>query len=176
MGIAHKLTVGYLLSVLIVGGVSWYALGRFQASVQGEIGARALVVAESTVDHMDEYIAARLEDLLAYALCCEIVADAVASGREFDALEARDAYVATVDTAWRSGSDTPAIRAALGSHLAGQFRRRLAYFAEHYGYPLYSELYITNKYGVVVAASGRTSDYLQADEAWYRRAVAAPRF
>jgi hypothetical protein len=37
----------------------------------------------------------------------------------------------------------------------------------------YAEVYVTNRFGVVVAATNRTSDYLQADDGWYRQAMAA---
>src|SRR5256885_1258194 len=43
------------------------------------------------------------------------------------------------------------------------------------GYPQrseYAELFFTERHGYVVLASGRTSDFVQSDEAWWRRAMA----
>src|SRR5256886_8859687 len=43
------------------------------------------------------------------------------------------------------------------------------------GYPQrseYAELFFTERHGHVVLASGRTSDFVQSDEAWWRRAMA----
>lgn len=50
------------------------------------------------------------------------------------------------------------------------------FYEDQYDYSVYPEMYVTNRYGVVIASTGRTSDYLQADEEWYQDAMAEEEF
>ena len=59
--------------------------------------------------------------------------------------------------------------------LSETLRRHLDFFERKYEYAVLAEMYVTNKHGVVIGSTGRTSDYLQADEEWYRAAVAERR-
>ena len=49
--------------------------------------------------------------------------------------------------------------------------RHADYLGEVHGYVVFSEIYVTNKHGVIIGSTGRTTDYLQADEEWYRTAA-----
>jgi signal transduction histidine kinase/CheY-like chemotaxis protein len=42
------------------------------------------------------------------------------------------------------------------------------HYREHYGYEVYSEVFVTNKYGANAAATQKTSDFYQADELWWQ--------
>ncbi|MBU1006153.1 MAG: HAMP domain-containing protein, partial [Candidatus Omnitrophica bacterium] len=44
------------------------------------------------------------------------------------------------------------------------------FYADRYGYRVFVEMFITNKYGVNVAQTGKTIDYYQADEEWWQAA------
>jgi PAS domain S-box-containing protein len=68
-----------------------------------------------------------------------------------------------LDEQWaRASNEEPIIRAAVGNSLADELRE----FQN--AYPDYSEIFATDKFGALVAATNRTSDYYQADEAWWQ--------
>jgi signal transduction histidine kinase len=55
--------------------------------------------------------------------------------------------------------------------LAKELIGRKKFYEEKNGYTVLTEIYVTNKHGVIIASTGRTSDYLQADEEWYKKAT-----
>lgn len=83
---------------------------------------------------------------------------------EGDAAEIK-AQLQALDQQWRAASDNDAfIQKVLedpGSEVLRKFR---AQFADHV------ELFVTDRYGALVATTNRTSDYYQADEEWWQGA------
>ncbi|MCB0101821.1 MAG: GAF domain-containing protein [Anaerolineales bacterium] len=71
----------------------------------------------------------------------------------------------SLDNQWKNASDQSLlIQNVLNNELAGELlelQERL---------PQYAELFVTDQYGAVIASTGRTSDYYQADEEWWQGA------
>ncbi len=75
---------------------------------------------------------------------------------------AREALLLDLDARWRAaGDDDQLIASRLSNDTAVQLREYSRTFPDHV------EVFVTDKYGGLVAASGRTSDYYQADEHWW---------
>ena len=69
-----------------------------------------------------------------------------------------------LDRAWPDlPDDDPRVRSVLDSFLAQKFR--LMQEED----PRLAEIFVTDRFGEVVAATGKTSDYYQGDESWWRR-------
>ena len=62
------------------------------------------------------------------------------------------------------------MRAASVGLAAGQLRKRIDFFCAKYGYRVFGEIFVTNRYGANVIQTGRTTDYRQDDEEWWQRA------
>ena len=58
----------------------------------------------------------------------------------------------------------PLIRQILANDVAGELRELQERL------PQYSELFVTDQYGAIIASTNRTSDYYQADEVWWQSA------
>jgi phosphoserine phosphatase RsbU/P len=75
--------------------------------------------------------------------------------------------VAEIDAHWPGLSETdPSVQAVLTNALAqtlGEFRSR---------HPFFAEILVTDARGQLAGATGKTSDYGQADEAWWQAAFA----
>ena len=72
-----------------------------------------------------------------------------------------------LDQQWRAADaanndNDPLVSAALNSEVASELREFRDTFPEN------AEVFVTDKYGALVAATGRTSDYYQADEDWWQ--------
>ena len=67
-----------------------------------------------------------------------------------------------IEASWGDSSD--ALKEILGNDLSGRLRQIQA------SDPLIAEILVTDRFGVLVSASQRTSDYFQADEDWWRGA------
>ena len=54
------------------------------------------------------------------------------------------------------------------NRLAGELQSLRSFYNNKYGYPLLAEIFVTNKFGVNVAQTNKTTDYYQADEEWWQ--------
>lgn len=70
-----------------------------------------------------------------------------------------------LDEEWRNASDaSDLVRSRLTNQLAEELLRY------QHNYPDHVEMFITDRYGALLASTGRTSDYAQADEDWWQAA------
>jgi len=74
-------------------------------------------------------------------------------------------YMDDLDQQWLAASDdNPLIQRVLTNTMAVELRKFQARL------PQYAELFITDSHGAIIASTDRTSDYYQADEAWWQGA------
>jgi hypothetical protein len=78
--------------------------------------------------------------------------------------------IARRDARWRHEEADDGFALGLQSNAAAQCLTEFC--AGHSGFP---EVFVTDRQGLVVAMSNRTSDYLQADEDWWQRTYAEGR-
>ena len=52
-----------------------------------------------------------------------------------------------------------------------ELREKSKFYEKKYGYKLYGEIFVTNKYGANAAQTGKTSDFRQDDEVWWQKAT-----
>ena len=73
--------------------------------------------------------------------------------------------IAEIDQQWQAADDSdPFIKSRLENASALELKQFVDFF------PNQPELFITDKHGVLVAATNRTSDFYQADEGWWQAA------
>jgi hypothetical protein len=120
--------------------------------------------AVSVPDFSDEVLAVLgrrlqlIEQLVAEPSVINAVRDA---NRESESLSER--AIEELDKRWQASDGADDLAAAVISHECAQ---RLVDFQEaHDGFP---EIFVTDARGLVVAATNRTSDYLQSDEDWWK--------
>jgi len=65
---------------------------------------------------------------------------------------------------------TPFIQELIDNKISEQLREHADKYQESFGYDLYPEIFVTNSYGVNIAQTGKTTDYIQNDELWWIRA------
>jgi len=65
---------------------------------------------------------------------------------------------------------TPFMRELIDNKISEQLREHANKYHESFGYDLYPEIFVTNAFGVNIAQTGKTSDYIQNDELWWERA------
>ncbi len=95
------------------------------------------------------------------------------SDQEFQEME--DLYL-TIDQREKEWTDasleviTPFMQELIDNKISDQLREHANKYQESFGYDIYPEIFLTNIYGVNIAQTGKTSDYLQSDELWWIRA------
>lgn len=129
---------------------------------------------QQAIDSIDRIIFRRLELWQLFIKDHPQILDLVKqSNRYFESVKVPEDLVAQRDLEWVSGSnivDSDLINSVIGNVLAEDLRDLQKFYRDQYGFELFPEIFITNKYGATVLATGRTSDYAQADEDWWQKA------
>lgn len=176
MRIGKKLLLSFLFITLMVGVVGYFSISISKKTLQKTLGKEALHLAISSMREIDEEVYDRIEELSAFANDLSLAEYCIASNSKFDKITGVKNLIDTVDKDWQGGKDAPFIQSILSNKLSKRLANYHEFYMQKYGYAVFSEIYVTNKYGVVIGATNRTSDYLQADEDWYKKAIAEKAF
>jgi signal transduction histidine kinase len=179
MRIGQKLILGFAGIALLIAIVGYVAINASQKALKESIGENSALLVHETIDKIDRHIYQRVEDVEVYSKNLLLKKAVKKSNEEFEKLDDIQRFINQKDQEWVSapkGQITPFMRELLGAELSEVLREKTKFYAEKYGYPVFSEMYATNKYGVIIALTGRTSDYLQADEEWYQKATKEKKF
>jgi hypothetical protein len=167
-GIRTKLAATLLVAVTVpvaLGLATIHFVGERNHCAQrgDDLHARAVYAASRVDDAISDQIAnlrqwVSLSDLGARVHAMEVDQPPRSPGlfrAEVEQMEARWAAL---------GHDDPELRRFLDNDVARAIR---SYEAVH---PLAAEIFVTDSRGRLIAASGKTSDYWQADEGWWKKA------
>ncbi len=171
MRIFWKLTAIVALAAALIWSVGLYATKASQRSLMAAIQQRTATQAAAIMDEVDRLMIARVNNWRGYAQT-QLVRDQLeASNRRASALENLQPFISDQDRQWRSSQgSTPLLEEVIGSPLSRDLRRWLKRLDEIAGHRVYGEVFLTNRHGMNVAMSTRTSDYYQADESWWQTA------
>jgi hypothetical protein len=144
------------LPVLVVSAV--LVLGAGQARLRHAYGVHLTQVAENTAAALDTYVFRRILDVALLAQVPDVRASAAAGSRQ----PIDPALVRELDRHWQQERAIPERLADLPHTPASRFLRKVVSSD-----PIYREIMVTDREGRIVALSGLTSDYYQADEGWW---------
>ncbi len=172
MKIAVKITFAFLIVALLVLFVGYFSARKAQQIVQKSLEQNVLLLAQETMLEMDRDVYSRIETLR----ICVALLDAEdflrQSNNFFMNLENRDEFIQEKDKAWRvrdSMAKDPFEKQIQENSLSQQLIKWLQSYEKRSGYRVYSEILVTNTYGVNVAQTNKISDYYQADEEWWQQ-------
>ncbi len=169
--IGTKLIASFVLFVLLIVAVALYSVVVGEKSLQESIGTSSVFLAEEMLRRIDESVYLKIEGLQRYLKRSYLQEAVIKSNREFEKLENIDEYIESKDREWVSATKdevTPFMKELLGNELSKDLRKEfIEFYEKKYGYDVFSELFLTNKYGANVAQTGKTSDYRQDDEEWW---------
>ncbi len=179
MKISQKLIFGYLLIALLVGVAGFVSVIMSEETLKNAIGQSSLIIAHETMENIDGTIYSRIMELKSYSRDLILREAVTRSNDEFRQKNNLQEYISQKDMEWVSapeGTLTPFMREIMNNDLSEELIKKIEFYEEENGYSVFPEIYVTNRYGVIIASTGRTSDYLQAGEAWYQEAVAVKDF
>ncbi|MDD4954666.1 MAG: PAS domain S-box protein [Candidatus Omnitrophica bacterium] len=164
----YKIAIAILVSLAIaisigVGLGSFWVTGLFRNTLGMERARTAELLSES----IDRVINEEILDLEAYLSVRAIKDEIKKSNLEYVNMgkEAMAEYFKQKDARWaKASNDDPQIKRYLDND-ASNFLKIVNKIDTGI-----SEIFVTDKYGGIVAASGKTSDFYQADENWWQRA------
>ncbi|MDP6637266.1 MAG: response regulator [Phycisphaerae bacterium] len=176
MNIRDKLTLAFLSVALIVALVGYYVVDVSETALQAGIGKQSVIRAREMLSRIDASIYMRIEQLQAYADQLAKDPRLADSNLEFEQLEDTYKYIADKDQAWQAAEATqitPFMDGLINSQFSQDIRDQLErkdFYRWRLRYELFSEVFVTNRYGANVAQTQKTTDYYQADELWWREA------
>lgn len=169
--IAPKLIIAFASIALLVGAVGYVSLRASQRALQDSLGQNSETLARAIMDNVDKELSLRVNDARRLASYPYLVTVVTESNEEFAALSDARAYIDAQDLEWSSATaTTPFMRSIIEHHLSAYLRDTIAQLEIDSRYKVFGEIFLTNRYGANVAASGRTSDYRQDDEEWWQMA------
>lgn len=175
VSIRAKLILAFFLALLLTVGFGIYSLSISRLAVRQAVGRSSLFLAEDTMGRIDKDIFLRIEEIQLRSKGALLQGELLGSNQKFAAIENRQDYILSKDEEWRKageGAPTPFMTAITENDLSESLRREFTDFFENkYGYRLFGEVFVTNKYGANIAQTGITTDYYQADEEWWQTAA-----
>ena len=173
MKLNQKLILGFLTLAALVGIIGYSSFYISQMILERYIGESSVSLAVETLDKIDRHIYEKIETFQEYSSDPRLQEDLFTSNQEFSNLDNIQAYIADKDAEWISASKdymTPFMQELIDTRLSSKLRDKIAFYEKKYGYKVFGEVFLTNKYGANVAQTGKTSDYRQDDEVWWQEA------
>ena len=156
------LTVALIVALPILALGARYAVETGYSRVRDAEVARLSQLADHIASSADAYVFRRIVDAAVIARVPEIRRAAADGTRQ--PMDAK--LVAAFDEQWQKDRKVPAALAGVLSNAAARFLSDVVKQDQ-----LYREILVADRHGRVVAASGVTTDYNQADEGWFTQAL-----
>ncbi|MBI4843655.1 MAG: response regulator [Nitrospirae bacterium] len=173
MKLKYKLLAGFLSVTVLVwlGGLVATEMSR-KAIEMNFIEANKLIAIRA-VNVVERSLSNRIEYFQAYS-ADKLLRDMVArSNHEFEEISDIRSFIDIKDADWKAAPAneiTPFMQAILKNDLSIEIQEKIKYLEKKYGYAVYPEVFVTNKFGANVAMTERTTDYRQDDEYWWQAA------
>jgi len=171
MNLRHKLLSSFLVIVLLFSIAGYISIRTSQSALEQSIGESSSLLAAEVLDILDMEIFYRIEEFQIYTKDLILQEAAKESNREFEKLADLAGFIERMDREWTSAPReelTPFMKGLMYNRLADELREKIAYHEKINGYNIFAEVFVTNKYGVNIAQTGKTEDYRQDDETWWK--------
>jgi signal transduction histidine kinase len=169
--IGIRLAAGFIILLLMLASLALYSSVTSRAALAEGVGLASEAIAESLADSMDTLIYMKSHEMTTVLGSHQVVAEVSESNAAYDAMEDPQAYIDQTDENWTSAplDEIPEFMEAILSSNVSLLLRAL--LIEHYTYEhgleIFEEVILTNRYGALIAATERTTDFRQDDESWW---------
>lgn len=160
--------------LLMLASLALYSSVEGRAALAEGVGLASEAIAESLFESLNTMIHARGHEVFTMMVSYLVVDEVNRSNAAYDAMDDPEGYIDEIDENWTSTpSDviTEEMVAILENNVSTLLTTGLVdhYRSEH-GMDIFGKVLVTNKYGALVAATGRTTDFRQNDEPWWHLA------
>lgn len=171
--IFHKLILSALIPAVLILAVDYYATHIARQTFEQFIRNWSREHTENVISEIDRTVHARLSAWVTHGQGIVTQNLLKQSNAEFAQLADIQTHIDQQDALWRTtpkDQESELMRRLQANELAKDFNHRIQWMQRDMGYPVYSEVFITNRYGANAAQTNRTSDYRQDDETWWTNA------
>jgi len=167
-----KLLGGYALVILLMVTLSVYTVVVSQRTMEDSIGKSSAFLADNMLNGLDQNIGISVSQLRLFLLREPVQAFVDQSNREFQASGDPQALVAQRQKQWLNHTGgTVLLNGILDNTVSSALSHDLIdYYGRTFGSKRYLGFELTNKYGAVVAATGKPSAYDEREAIWWKEA------
>lgn len=169
--IGAKLIIGFVGVAALIAVLALYSVSVGQKSLEESVGRSSVFLAEEMIKRMDQNIHLKIEELQKHTRHVLLQSALSESNARFEKLDSIEDYITQKKEEWTSQPKdemTPFMEELIESDLSYSLRREfIGFYEKKYGYKVFAEVLVTNKYGANVAQTGITSRYRQDDEEWW---------
>jgi len=173
MKIKNKLLSGFLIVIFLSIAAGYISISICQNILQKSIADSYLLLSKEIMHEIDRNIYDRLIEIQFHLKDAKVMNAVIESNAKFDKIVNVEKLIHKRDKEWIATEEkeiTPFIRELLNRKLSKWLIDKMEYYKNKFGYNIFTEIFVTNKYGVVIGLTGKLTDYLQADEEWYKKA------
>lgn len=174
MKIKTKIISSFILISLIIAVAAYSSVIISKRAFEKEIGSSSAILVGETIHRIDRVIYKRMEEWQIRKNTAIFQEQIKKSNEEFDNLDNVQEYINEQDEKWINAKEeeetTPFMQELLNNNLSRSMINILSGYQEKYGYAVFSEVFVTNKYGTIAALTNKTTDYRQDDEEWWKEA------
>ena len=175
MKIQYKLFTAFAITLVIVVIGSLFALHASQSSLRTALIHNQLIHTQEMMEDIDREMYNRIEEIVGYGRDIFLRRTLRQSNLAMAAMPDREAWIEQHDREWiafPAGQRSAFMLASINNPLARELQEKKEFHTKAWlKKPVYPEIFVTNKFGVIIATTNRTSDYMQADEEWYQRTL-----
>jgi len=173
--IVWKYLTGLVSVVLFSALVGQFILSRIsQNALENAIGESSSLFAQEVMNKVDRILLDRIEYWRVYTTETELLNNLKKSNEEINLVSDFEEYIESRDKIWidaNSGIKESWMLDIYNNRESLDLRRIMTSFEDRYSYRVFGEAFVTDKKGLISALSNWTSDYYQADEDWWQKAV-----
>lgn len=177
MSAPTRLILGYAAVIVILLGSVAVIVARTIQEMKSSIARDVETVAATYMDEIDSALRERIQTIRSVAgTSSELHRGLRQSNTRFEQLgdeEEIHRRIDADDAAWRAataGEPTDLMNAVLGNNLSDLLHGTMDFHKGLHGVQVFAEIFVTNRYGANAGQTGRTSDYRQDDEGWWKEA------
>ncbi len=171
MKIKQKLILIFLSVALLSGVGGYFSFSTSQKALQKAIGEGAVSLSAEILNKIERNIHNRIQEIQVCATELKLQEIAKESNEEFEKLEDIKSFINQKENEWSSVSKNAVnvfVQQLTNNKLSEELRNKIEFYEKKYGYRVFGEIFFTNRYGVNISQTGKTTDYYQADEQWWQ--------
>ena len=172
LGISAKLVISFGIIAVLLAVLALYSAIVSQNTLEESVGRNSLILAKEMLTRIDQSIYYRIEELQKGSKKERIKNSLLESNADFEKLDSIEEYIKQKDQEWIAvphDEITPFMQKLINEDISQMFTREFTEFYEKkYGYKLFIQVLLTNRYGANIAQTGKTISYRQDDEEWWQ--------
>ena len=159
--IGVKLLAGFVPAVMLMTAMALYSVHTGEKSLENSVGKTSIFLAEEMLKTINRDIYLKIEALRVHTSHFLFQKILMESNRQFEGFDNVSEWIDGKEAAWVSApreAVTPFMKSLIENPLSDSIRKEIAqYYERRYGYPVFGEIFVTNRFGAVIAETNKGS-------------------